>query len=564
MKGSDKTMEFEGIGIGESNFKGLRLRKNYFIDKTMYIKDIIDNQARVLLVTRPRRFGKTLNMSMLRYFFDCDVKDSKELFEGLKIMEQGEKYTSKLGAYPCIYLTLKDVNVDDYERMATGFKSAVLDAYREHRYLLDSDKVYDDEKARINDILYIREDEEQLIKSIRELSGYLYRHYEKPVMLFIDEYDVPIQAAYVEKYYEQAIKFLKNFYTTTFKDNPYLEKTVLTGVSRVAKESIFSGANNFKVFTVLDNEFADDFGITSEEMDKVIEDFNVKEDKEEIKKWYDGYRIGNVEGIYNPWSILNYLTDKQLKPYWVNTSSNDLIKMTIKKSTTVKEKMEKLLKGEAIEVPIDLETIIDGIEENENNIWGLMLGTGYLKVDEVVNLAEGIYKVKLPNYEIKLLFQSIVRSWFNDKVIGNDLNSILKDLVELNLSEFEIKFQKLVKEMFSYMDVGENTAENFYHAFVLGMLVGLKDSYYVNSNRESGMGRYDIMLEPQDKNKNSFIIEFKVANDMQENTIEDVIESAKRQIEERDYESNLRERGFNNITKMVFAFRGKECKMQVV
>ena len=557
-------MEFEGIGIGESNFKGLRLRKNYFIDKTMYIKDIIDNQARVLLVTRPRRFGKTLNMSMLRYFFDCDVKDSKELFEGLKIMEQGEKYTSKLGAYPCIYLTLKDVNVDDYERMATGFKSAVLDAYREHRYLLDSDKVYDDEKARINDILYIREDEEQLIKSIRELSGYLYRHYEKPVMLFIDEYDVPIQAAYVEKYYEQAIKFLKNFYTTTFKDNPYLEKTVLTGVSRVAKESIFSGANNFKVFTVLDNEFADDFGITSEEMDKVIEDFNVKEDKEEIKKWYDGYRIGNVEGIYNPWSILNYLTDKQLKPYWVNTSSNDLIKMTLKKSTTVKEKMEKLLKGEAIEVPIDLETIIDGIEENENNIWGLMLGTGYLKVDEVVNLAEGIYKVKLPNYEIKLLFQSVVRSWFNDKVIGNDLNSILKDLVELNLSEFEIKFQKLVKEMFSYMDVGENTAENFYHAFVLGMLVGLKDSYYVNSNRESGMGRYDIMLEPQDKNKNSFIIEFKVANDMQENTIEDVIESAKRQIEERDYESNLRERGFNNITKMVFAFRGKECKMQVV
>ena len=557
-------MEFEGIGIGISDFKALRLRKNYFIDKTMFIKDIVDNQAGVLLVTRPRRFGKTLNMSMLRYFFDCDVKDSKELFEGLKIMEQGEKYTSKLGAYPCIYLTLKDVSVSSYDRMITGFKSAVLDAYREHRYLLNSDKVYDDEKARINDILYIREDEETLIKSIKELSGYLYRHYERPVMLFIDEYDVPIQTAYVEKYYEQAIKFLKTFYGTTFKDNSYLEKTVLTGVSRVAKESIFSGANNFDVFTVLDNEFADDFGITSEEMDKVIEDFKVEDDKEEIKKWYDGYRIGNVEGIYNPWSILNYLTRKELRPYWVNTSSNDLIKMTLRKSTTIKEKMERLLKGEAIEVPIDLETIIDGIEENENNIWGLMLGTGYLKVDEVVNLAEGIYKVKLPNYEIKLLFQSIVRSWFNDKVIGNDLNSILKDLVELNLSEFEIKFQKLVKEMFSYMDVGENTAENFYHAFVLGMLVGLKDSYYVNSNRESGMGRYDIMLEPQDKNKNSFIIEFKVANDMQENTIEDVIESAKRQIGERDYESNLRERGFNNITKMVFAFRGKECKMQVV
>ena len=557
-------MEFDGIGIGISDFRALRLRKNYFIDKSMYIKDIIDNQAGVVLITRPRRFGKTLNMSMLRYFFDCDVKNSKELFDGLRFMEQEEKYTSKLGAYPCIYLTLKDLGETSYENMILGLKSAVLEMYREHMYLLDSDKIYQFEKDRIMDILYAREDEVALRNSVKELSGYLYRHYEKPVMLFIDEYDVPIQSAYIEGYYDRAIKFLKSFYGITFKDNPYLEKTVLTGVSRVAKESIFSGANNFTVFTVLDNEFADDFGITAEEMDKVIDDFNVKEDKEEIKIWYDGYRMGNVEGIYNPWSILNYLTDKQLKPYWVNTSSNDLIKMTLKKSTTIKEKMERLLKGETIEVPIDLETIIDGIEENENNIWGLMLGTGYLKVDEVVNLAEGVYKVKLPNYEIKLLFQSIVRSWFNDKVIGNDLNSILKDLVELNLSEFEIKFQRLVKEMFSYMDVGENTAENFYHAFVLGMLVGLKDSYYVNSNRESGMGRYDIMLEPEDKTKNSFIIEFKVADDMEENTIEDVIENAKKQIEERDYESNLRERGFENITKMVFAFKGKECKMKVI
>ena len=557
-------MDFNGIGIGISDFKALRLRKNYFIDKSMYIKEIIDNQAGVTLITRPRRFGKTLNMSMLRYFFDCDVKDSKELFAGLKIMEQGEKYTSKLGAYPCIYLTLKDISDVNYENMLLGFKTAVLEMYKAHMYLLESDKVYEFEKEKMMDILYARENEIALKNSVKELSEYLYRHYNKPVMLFIDEYDVPIQSAYVEGYYEQAIKFLKAFYGVTFKDNPYLEKTVLTGVSRVAKESIFSGANNFKVYTVLDNEFADDFGITSDEIDKVILDFDVQDEKEKIKKWYDGYRIGNVEGIYNPWSILNYLTDKQLKPYWVNTSSNDLIKMTLKKSMTVKEKMERLLKGEAIEVPINLETIILGIENNEDNIWGLMLGTGYLKVDEVVNLAKGIYKVKLPNYEIKLLFEDIVENWFKDKVVGNDLNSILKDLVELNLSEFEIKFQKLVKEMFSYMDVGEDTAENFYHAFVLGMLVGLKDSYYVNSNRESGMGRYDIMLEPQDKSKNSFIIEFKVANSMNENTIEDVIENAKNQIETRDYESNLRERGFTSITKMVFAFKGKECKMQVV
>ena len=557
-------MEFEGIGIGISDYKMLRLRNNYFIDKTMFIKDIIDNQAGVILITRPRRFGKTLNMSMLRYFFDCDKKDSKELFEGLKIMKQEEKYTSKLGAYPCIYLTLKDLDVSKFEYMITQLKTEMLEIYYEKRYLLDGDNIADGERTIFNKILSATANEMEIINSVKMLSKLLYRHYEKPVMLFIDEYDVPIQAAYVKGFYNEVIEFLKNFYRITFKDNSYLEKTVLTGVSRVAKESIFSGANNFKVFTVLDNEFADDFGITSEEMNKAIEDFDVEDEKEEIKKWYDGYRVGNVEGIYNPWSILNYLTDKQLKPYWVNTSSNDLIKMTLRKSTTVKEKMERLLKGETIEVLIDLETIINGIEENENNIWGLMLGTGYLKVDEIVDLARGIYKVKLPNYEIKLLFENIVEEWFANKVIGNDLNSILKDLVELNLDEFEIKFRKLVEEMFSYMDVGENTAENFYHAFVLGMLVGLKDSYYVNSNRESGMGRYDIMLEPQDKTKNSFIIEFKVANDMKESTIEDVIESAKKQIEEKDYESNLRERGFNNITKMVFAFKGKECKMQVV
>ncbi len=554
-------MEFEGIGIGESNFKGLRIRKNYFIDKSMYIKDIIDNQSRVLLVTRPRRFGKTLNMSMLKYFFDCEIKDSKELFEGLKIMEQGEKYTSKLCAYPCIYLTMKDLNVSTYEYMLMQLKTAMMEIYFEKRYILDGE-VSEAERETYNRMMAAKANEMELLNSVKLLSKLLYNYYNKPVMLFIDEYDVPIQTAYVKKYYEKAIEFLKAFYGSTFKDNPYLEKTVLTGVSRVAKESIFSGANNFKVFTVLDNEFADDFGITSEEMDKVMKDFNVEDDKDEIKKWYDGYRIGNVEGIYNPWSVFNYLTDKQLKPYWVNTSSNDLIKLTVKNSMTVKEKMERLLKDEEIEVPIKLETEIDGIENNEDNIWGLMLGTGYLKVVEQID--RKMYKVKLPNYEIKTLFEDMVDEWFSDKVQGNDLRSILKDLVELRLDEFQKKFRVLTKEMFSYMDVGENTAENFYHAFVLGMLVGLRDTYYVNSNRESGFGRYDIMLEPHDRNGNSFIMEFKVADSFEDESIEEVLESAKKQIEEKRYESNLRERGFNNITKIVFAFKGKECKMEVV
>ena len=553
----------QGIGIGISDFKMLRLRNNYFIDKSMYIKDIIDNQSGVVLITRPRRFGKTLNMSMLRYYFDIKEKNNKELFNGLKIMEQEEYYTSKLGYYPVIYLTLKDVNDINHDKMILDLKTAMINMYKEHMYLLDSNKIYDFEKQKIQDILYAREDEVLLKNAVKDLSEYLNRYYERPVILLIDEYDVPIQAAYVEGYYEDAIKFLKTFYGTTFKDNPYLEKAILTGVSRIAKESLFSGMNNFKVYTIMDNEFADDFGITEDEMKKIIKDFNIQDEEKEIKKWYDGYKIGNVEGIYNPWSILNYLTDKELKPYWVNTSSNDLIKRILEKSTTLKEQMERLLKDEAIEATIDLETIIVGIENKEENIWGLMLQTGYLKVEETVSLEERRYKVKLPNNEIKDLIRGIIREWFSNKVLGNDLRSILQDLVSLNLKEFEKKFRVLVEEMFSYMDVGKNTAENFYHAFVLGMLVGLKDTYYVNSNRESGFGRYDIMLEPKDKNGNSFIMEFKVMENMEEKTIEDTVENAKKQIEEKRYEENLKERGFTNITKMVYAFNGKEFKMEV-
>ena len=447
--------------------------------------------------------------------------------------------------------------------MLLCLKTELVEVFIDFANLLKSEKLLDVEKEMFSTILNLKANEIEMRDALKLLTRLLYKEYQKPVMLLIDEYDVPLQNAYVEGYYEEAVKFFKTFYGTTFKDNPYLEKTVLTGVSRVAKESIFSGANNFDVYTILNDEFSKDFGITEEEMEKVIKDFNIEEDKEKIKKWYDGYTIGHTEGIYNPWSIINYLKNKELVPYWVNTSSNDLIKMTLKNSVTVKEKIERLLKDEEIEVPINLETIIVGIESDENNIWGLMLQTGYLKITEVVDLAMHIYKVKIPNYEIKFLFQQIISGWFNDKVIGNDLRSILKDLVNLNLKEFEKKFNVLVREMFSYMDVGENTAENFYHAFVLGMLVGLKDTYYVNSNRESGYGRYDIMLEPKDKNGNSFIMEFKVLDDMEEKTVDETLENAKKQIEEKGYETNLRERGFENITKMVYAFKGKEAKLEI-
>ena len=553
----------QGIAIGESDFKSLRLKDDYFIDKSLFIRNIIDNRSKVVLITRPRRFGKTLNMSMLKYYFDCTKKDSKKLFEGLKIMEQDEKYTSKLGAYPCIYLTLKDVRGRNFNDMMFALKTELVEIFIEHAELLKSEKLLDIEKEMFSTVLNLKANEVQIQGAIKLLSRLLQKEYESPVILLVDEYDVPLQNAYVQGFYEEAVEFFKTFYGVTFKDNPYLEKTVLTGVSRVAKESIFSGANNFDVYTVLSTEFSEDFGITSGEIEKVLSDFEVSQNLEEIKKWYDGYVIGNTEGIYNPWSILNYLKNREIIPYWVNTSSNDLIKLILKKSTTVKEKIERLLKDEAIEVTVNQETIITGIEEDEENIWGLLVGTGYLKVVETVNISESLYKVKIVNNEIKFLFSEIIDEWFRNKVIGNDLNTILKDLVTLNLSEFEKKFRILVVQMFSYLDVGENTAENFYHAFVLGMLVGLKDTYYVNSNRESGLGRYDIMLEPKEKSANAFIMEFKVLEDLEENTIEETIANAKKQIEEKQYEASLKERGYTNITKMVFAFRGKEVKMEV-
>ena len=554
----------QSIGIGEIDFKTLRLNNNYFIDKSLYIKDIIDNGSKVILVTRPRRFGKTLNMSMLRYYFDVREENSKEIFEGLKIMNEDEYYTSKMGYYPVVYVSLKDVESYSYEKMITDLQKAISNIYIEHRYLLESNKIYEEEKENIRKILFQKGNETTLQNALKDLSIYLNRYYGKPVILLLDEYDVPLQAAYVKGYYGKAVEFLKSFYNTSFKDNICLEKAILTGVSRIAKESIFSGMNNFDVFTIMDNEFADDFGITSKEMEKVIADFNIEEDREEIKKWYDGYKIGNVEGIYNPWSILNYLNKRELRPYWVNTSSNDLIKMTFKKSNAVKEKMISLLNGEPVEVKIKLETIIVGIENREENIWGLMLQTGYLKVLETVNLEERLYKVALPNNEIKDLFRGMVREWFINKVEGENLRSILNDLVNLKLEDFERKLKKLVIEMFSYFDVGENTAESFYHAFILGMLVGLKDSYYVKSNRESGYGRYDIMLEPKEKDKSSFIMEFKVVESMEEKEVKAKIKEAKEQIKDKRYEQELKERGFTNVTKMVFVCNGKEIEITVV
>ena len=553
----------KSIGIGISDFKKVIKEDIYYIDKTMYIKEMIDNKDEVILLTRPRRFGKTLNMSMLRYYFDNRINDSKELFKGLNIMDQDEKYIKEMNRYPVIYLSFAELKVENREKMILGLKSLIMELYQEHRYLLDSDKLYEEDKNKIKDILNVKEDEVALQRSIKDLCMYLERyHDEKPIVL-IDEYDVPLQNSYIEGYYEDAINFLRSFYTTILKDNIYLKKAVLTGVSRIAKENLFSGLNNLSVSTVMENRFTDSFGFTEIEVQNMLKDFGIEESINNVKLWYDGYKIGNLDGIYNPWSILNFASEQELKPYWVNTSSNDLIKMILKDSTTIKEKIERLLKNEEVEVIANFDTVLKDIEKNEDNVWGLFISTGYLKVTEKIDIAEGIYKVKIPNLEIKSLFLQIVKSWFFGKKNGLELKDMLNDLITLNFESYSEKFEQFVMQMFSYFDVGEDTAENFYHAFVLGMLVNLKDSYYIRSNRELGLGRYDIMLEPNDKNENAFIMEFKVYRENKENDIDETIQNAKNQIEKKEYENDLKSRGYKNIKKVVYAFKGKETKLEM-
>ena len=545
------------IALGVDDFKKIIDRECFYVDKTLLIKHIIDDRSDVCLITRPRRFGKTLSLSMLKYYFDINL-DSKDLFEGLDIMSCDEKYISEMNSCPVIFLTLKSLKYSDYETNIINLKSYISNIYKEHLYLLNSNKLLESEKETISRIIDNKIYDSEISNLLYDLSGYLYKHFDKNVLMLIDEYDVPLQNAYVNNFYNEAITFWKNFFDNSFKTNPYLYKTVLTGVSRVAKESIFSGANNFTVYSVMqDNTFSSDFGFTHEEVKKILKDCDLSEALEDVQKWYDGYKIGDANNLYNPWSVLNFLKNNSLMPYWVNTSSNDIIKMILKNSTSIKLELEKLLACEEVTVRVEEEMILDNIEANENNVWGLLIGTGYLKVTNQIDYRYA--SVAIPNYEIKSLFEDIIDSWFGGYVSGQNLNTLLNSLVKLDYESFIAYFKQITLEMFSSWDVGINTSENFYHAFVLGLMVGLKDKYYITSNRESGYGRYDVVLKAKDKENPSFIMEFKVVR----NTFEESIEEAKNQIIEKCYETSLVNEGYTKIEKMVFAFQGKDVEIEV-
>ncbi len=566
--------EKKKIAIGCDSFAKLKGDSGvYYIDKSLFIKDVIDSKSDVILITRPRRFGKTLNMSMLDSYLNIDC-DSKELFKDLKIMKEGSKYTDCLNNIPVIFVTFNGSNwYSDYEGMVQDFKGIFSDLYGKFRYLLDSDKLASDEKQLIKRIILKRETEEEITKTLLNLCGYLYKHYGKKVLILIDEYDVPLQNAYTSNFYEPAVKLMKGLFSRTFKTNEYMYKTVVTGVTRITKEGIFTGANNFDVYTVLSDgvgknankiSFSSDFGFTEEEVMEALEYFDLVKDKNDVKNYYDGYRIGNTTDIYNPWSITKYLDIQSFGTYWANTSSNDIINRVVETNTylEIKEDLQKLLNNEEIEVIIDDEVSINNIDSDINNIWSLLLGSGYLKVTETVDKEIQLYKVKIPNREIMLIFNKTVSDWFRVNLKVSRLREMLGHLIKLEIDEFARMFQEQVIYMFSYFDVPNDekkSAENFYHAFTLGVLAYMKDNYYIHSNREAGLGRYDIELEAKDKNRPSFILEFKLKRDKE---IETATGEGSEQINNKKYTSNLEERGITNIHKLVFVCDKKEVVVE--
>ncbi|WP_238916680.1 AAA family ATPase [Clostridium sp. YIM B02555] len=548
------------IQIGTSDFKELIEKNNYFVDKSLLIKEFIENGAKIILTPRPRRFGKTLNLSMLRYFFDIRTKEeTKVLFNGLKI--ENEKEIMKLqGEYPVVFVTFKNQKHLSYENFEDGIKVLLSSLYNEHEYLLESSKLSEFDKEEFRDIISRNPSQGLLAEGISNLMRYMNKHYGKKVMLFIDEYDVPIQEGYIHGYYEEMIALIRNLLTSALKDNPYVEKSLITGILRVAKESIFSGLNNLEVNTLLRYSFNDKFGFTEEEIQELVKYFDSANELEGIREWYDGYIFGG-EVIYNPWSVLNYLKNKRegFMPYWINSSSNDLIKkLLLKGDNSLKLELEDLIEGKSISKVIDDTIVMSEVEDSNENIWSFLLMSGYLKAVKT-ELVRGRLncELKVPNEEVHIFYENLIEKWFKETLNNQKYNIMLKALITKDLEVFEEIFTDFVMKNMSYFDVSGKEPEKVYHAFVLGMIVYLADKYEVKSNKESGYGRYDVMLIPRDISKLGIIIEFKRIKDTASKTIDEGVKEALDQIEKNKYEAELQDRGVKNIWKLAIVFKGK-------
>ncbi|SFC76394.1 AAA family ATPase [Clostridium uliginosum] len=552
------------IQIGTSDFKELIEENNYFVDKSLLIKEFLENGAKIILTPRPRRFGKTLNLSMLRYFFDIRTKaDTKDLFNGLKIEDQKEIMKLQ-GEYPVIFITFKNQKHMSYNDFIDGMIVLIFNLYREHEYLLESGKLTDLDKNKYKKVLNEDINIAELQNSINDLMYYLNKHYGRKVMLFIDEYDVPIQEAYIRGYYNEMIVLIRNLLTSALKDNIYLEKSMITGILRVAKESIFSGLNNLQVNTILSFKFSDKFGFTEEELKELLQYYNLQEKSEDIKTWYNGYVFGG-KVIYNPWSVLNYIDNNEMgfMPYWINSSSNDLIKkLLLKGDNNMKLELEELIEGNSISKIIDDSIVMSEVEDSNENIWSFLTLSGYLKAVKTENI-EGILhcELKIPNKEVLIFYNNLIKKWFQESMTSQKYELMLKTLITGDIEIFAGLFKEFVINNISYFDVSGKEPERVYHAFVLGMLISLSKSYEVKSNKESGYGRYDVMIIPKDTSKIGIIIEFKKIDDFLHDTIEEGTAKALKQIEDKKYETELLEKGIQDIVKLAIVFKGKEIKV---
>ncbi len=555
------------ISIGNQSFESIREKDNFYIDKTNFIREWWDNDDTVTLITRPRRFGKTLNMSMLECFFSNKYKDRGDLFEGLEIWND-EKYRKLQGTYPVIFLSFAEIKQNNYNDAVEKIKRIICEVCQQFDFLKNWDGLTEIEKKNISNISYNMSDvmAQDLIKN---MSNYLSRYYGKKVIILLDEYDTPMQEAYVNGYWEELVAFTRSLFNSTFKTNPYLERAIMTGITRVSKESIFSDLNNLKVITVTSDEYSKCFGFTEDEVFAALDEQGLSSEKEKVKLWYDGFTFGDEKDVYNPWSIINFLDEKKYKTYWADSSSNGLVNELIRTgSAEIKKTMETLMAGGTVEKNIDEQIVFEQLKTNKDAVWSLLLASGYLRVETFRTegrLNKKIYSLKLTNYEVEQMFGAMIERWFGgaDVPYNEFINAMLNGDIE-SMNEY---MNRVTRGVISYFDTGKTPSdeepERFYHGLVLGLMVDQVDNYILNSNRESGYGRYDIMLEPIDKTNEKYpgiVIEFKVINPRKESSLEETVEAALKQIEEKNYDAELINRGVKeeNIHHYGFAFRGKE------
>lgn len=553
------------IGIGKQSFEDIIQSNCFYIDKTSLIKEWWESEDDITLITRPRRFGKTLNMDMLKCFFSNQYRNQGQLFEGLNIWKE-EKYQQLQGTYPVIYLSFADVKQTNYKDAVLKIKKIITDVYQQYIELAGWEGLTEVQVRQFQSVDPYMDDVTAQC-ALKDLSGYLYRYYEKKVIILLDEFDTPMQEAYIHGYWDEFTAFIRSLFNAAFKTNPYLNRAMMTGITRVSKESIFSDLNNLKVVTTTSEEYATCFGFTQEEVFTALEEFQLAGQKDAVKQWYDGFTFGSQRDIYNPWSITNYLKEKKFLAYWASTSSNGLVNRLIQTSKPdVKEFMEELLNEREIVLNFDEQIVFDQLETKENAIWSLMVASGYLKVDKIEY--RGIlhvlwYHLKITNLETLGMFSEMFTGWFQNT--RSNYNAFIKAMLCGNIKEMNAYMNEVALATFSSFDTGSHPSgrtqpERFYHGFVLGLLVELRDQYEVRSNRESGYGRYDVMLIPRQKNQLAFVLEFKVYDAQEELKLEDTVQSALVQIEEKHYDTELIERGISKskIRHYGFAFEGKK------